>query len=635
MSANATIVVDLLNPRPDTRTVESFLKRLFPKGRIDRVLFVNPPDGDSSLFRVATALRRRYPNYPPYGPAVLAQHLRAIGVEPRIVNLNDEVLKACHAAPSGDDFDFDEAWKSCLKASVEEFQPDVIGVTCMFTMTHPSLKHVCTYAARFGVPVAIGGVHVTNDVEKILDDIPAATIAFLQESDIAIKNFCKVVGGEMEAAELAQLILVDGDERHRFRNSCRPSSEEMDVIPAYDLFDVSDLSQYGVIGNFHGFKSRDTRFATVLSNRGCRAQCTFCSVRNFNGIKVRQRSVNSVLDELELLEKEYDIGHIVWLDDDLLKDHKRAVALFNGMVRRGLKLTWDATNGLIASSCKDEIVHAMAESGCIAMNIGMESGNPEILKQIMKPGTVKTFLTAAEVFRKYPQIHARVFLMIGFPGETLGMINDTINVAREMDMDWCGITPLQPLPNTPIYDSMVEQGLISEEERSEVRFMAGGYGKQDEIDLGIRMATEGFEEAFRSIPMDAIPIKMQITDIWLYMNYHLNFHRLFSEDRPIKIEQQFRNLTALSDVISPEHGFALYFLGYLQHKLYGSIQPDIIERLETKLNESKYWSERFDAFGLSVDDLRSTNFKNKEIPRLLPGQLPKDDRRYEDLVTDL
>ena len=336
-------------------------------------------------------------------------------------------------------------------------------------------------------------------------------------------------------------------------------------------------------------------------------------MRNFNGIKVRQRSVRSVLDELELLENEYDIGHIVWLDDDLLKDHKRALELFNGMVHRGLKLTWDATNGVIASSCKDEIVHAMAESGCIAVNIGMESGNPEILKQIMKPGTVKTFLTAAEVFRRYPQIHARVFLMIGFPGETLRMINDTINVAREMDMDWCGITPLQPLPNTPIYDSMVEQGLISDEERSEVRFMAGGYGKQDEIDLGIRMATDGFEEAFRAISMDMVPTKLQITDIWLYMNYHLNFHRLFSENRPMKIEQQFKNLSALSDVISPEHGFALYFLGYLQYKLHGKIQPDVIERLNTKLSESKYWSERFEAFELSVDDLRTKNFKNKEI----------------------
>ncbi|MDX1429554.1 MAG: radical SAM protein, partial [Rhodothermales bacterium] len=516
MSANATIVNDLLNRRPDTDAVKSFLKRAFPKGRIDRVLFVNPPDGDASLFRVPTALRRRYPNYPPYGPAVLAQHLRAIGVEPRILNLNDELLKACHAAPASDEFDFDAIWRSHLKAAVEEFTPDFIGITCMFTMTHPSLKKVCEYAARFGVPVVIGGVHVTNDVDRVLDDIPQASIAFLQESDVAIKNFCRVVAGDMEISDLAQVILVDGDERHKFTNLCRPSAEEMDVVPAYDLFDVSNLSRYGVIGNFHGFKSRETRFATVLSNRGCRAQCTFCSVRNFNGIKVRQRSVESVLDELELLEKEHGIGHIVWLDDDLLKDHKRALDLFNGMVRRGLKLTWDATNGLIASSCKDEIVHAMADSGCIAINIGMESGNPEILKQIKKPGTVKTFLAAAEVFRRYPQIHARVFLMIGFPGETLRMINDTINVAREMDMDWCGITPLQPLPNTPIYDSMVEQGLISEEERSEVRFMAGGYGKQDEIDLGIRMATDGFEEAFRSIPMDSVPSKLQITDIWLY-----------------------------------------------------------------------------------------------------------------------
>ena len=66
------------------------------------------------------------------------------------------------------------------------------------------------------------------------------------------------------------------------------------------------------------------QFATVLSNRGCRAQCTFCSVRNFNGVSVRQRSVESVLDELELLKDRYGIGHFVWLDDDLLKDHRRA-----------------------------------------------------------------------------------------------------------------------------------------------------------------------------------------------------------------------------------------------------------------------------------------------------------------------
>jgi len=619
-------------PRAVPERVEALIARLFPQRRIRRILFVNPPDGEAERFRFATARRRRYPNYPPYGPAVLAQQVRNAGMETALLNLNHEVLKACHEAKSEKAFDFDGVWQTKLDEAIEIFAPDLIGITCMFTMTHKSLKRVCERAARSGVPVSIGGVHVSNDTEWVLDDIPDVRIAFRQEADIALINLCRYVNGEADMSEVGQVILRDGDERQRLVRQLRPTAKEMDVIPAYDLFDVSGLSRYGVIGNFHGFRSKETRFATVLSNRGCRAQCTFCSVRNFNGKTVRQCSVESVLDELSLLRREYGIEHIVWLDDDLLKEHDRAMALFNGMVRRNLGMTWDATNGVIAASCTDEMVAAMASSGCIALNIGMESGNPEILKQIKKPGTVKNFLAAAETFHRYPQIHARVFLMIGFPGETMAMVNDTINVARQMDMDWSAITPLQPLPNTPIFDSMVEQGLIDGADRTDVRFQGGSYGRQEEIDLGIKLASKNFEEAFCAIPMDAVPTREQINDIWFYMNYHLNFHRLFSEARSIKQEQQQRNLVALSDVISPEHGFALYFLGYLQHKAEGRIDAALIDRLETKLSESEYWSARFAAFGLSVNDLKSCDFKNKEIPRLLPGKLPTDDRRFEDLM---
>ena len=80
-------------------------------------------------------------------------------------------------------------------------------------------------------------------------------------------------------------------------------------------------------------------------------------------------------------------------------------------------------------------MEASSESGCIAINIGMESGNPQILRQIKKPGTVKNFLKAAEVLREFPQIHSSVFLIVGFPEETVSMINDTLTVATEMDLD--------------------------------------------------------------------------------------------------------------------------------------------------------------------------------------------------------
>ena len=68
---------------------------------------------------------------------------------------------------------------------------------------------------------------------------------------------------------------------------------------------------------------------------------------------------DSVIDELLCLQNDYGVEHIVWLDDDLLKDEKRTIHMFNEMVRRNVKLTWDATNGVIAHSLKKfEVVDA-------------------------------------------------------------------------------------------------------------------------------------------------------------------------------------------------------------------------------------------------------------------------------------
>jgi radical SAM superfamily enzyme YgiQ (UPF0313 family) len=608
----------------DSLDIERVLKGFFPQGKIQRVLLVTPPDADASNFQFSTAKRGRYPNYPAYGLAVIAEKLREIGIEVAITNLNHEVLKQCSDCQSESDFQFDSVWQKKLDTDIALLKPDLVGVTCMFTMTHSSFKKVCERVKLTDVTLAIGGVHVTNDVDRVLDDIPCVDMAFLNEAEIAFQRMIESVNGGIKAEDLGQLIIVDGLKRHRIVRSFKPNPDDIDVIPAFDLLPMHEASNYGTVGAFYCFKPKETRFATVLSNRGCRAQCTFCSVRTFNGVGVRQRSIQSVVDELEILQNEYGVGHIMWLDDDLLKNHDRAIGLFNEMVKRNIGLTWDATNGLIASSCNYEVISAAAESGCIAVNIGMESGNPTILRDIKKPGRIENFIQASEVFKKFETIHVSVQLMLGFPGETMSMILDTINVARKMDMDWHRIAQLQPLPNTPIYDSMVAQGLIDAVGSKNVRFNGGAFGKQVEIEQGRQLTTPNFEEAFGQIGLDQVPNSEQLLDVWFYMNYHLNFHRLFTEKREVKIEQQFKHLRVLSDVISPENGFSLYFLGYLQNKFRGQIEPGIIQRLEKRLNTSPYWKDRFKAFDLSVNDLHSSNFKNKEIPRLLQGLLPVD-----------
>ena len=62
----------------------------------------------------------------------------------------------------------------------------------------------------------------------------------------------------------------------------------------------------------------------------------------------------------------------------------------------------------------------------------MESGNPEILRKIKKPGTVKNFIKAAETCRQYEEIVTSVFLIIGFPNENMSKILDTIEVATSI-----------------------------------------------------------------------------------------------------------------------------------------------------------------------------------------------------------
>jgi hypothetical protein len=152
-----------------------------------------------------------------------------------------------------------------------------------------------------------------------------------------------------------------------------------------------------------------------------------------------------------MLQDEYGVEHVMWLDDDFLFDRHETLALFNAMVRRGWRGTWDCSNGVIAASCTEEILSGATSSGCIGLILGHGKWQRvHLASEIRKPGDVRHFLNAASrLCASFQTIHSRVFLMIGFPNETLRQIKDTVDVAREMDLDWYNIAPLQALPNTP------------------------------------------------------------------------------------------------------------------------------------------------------------------------------------------
>jgi radical SAM superfamily enzyme YgiQ (UPF0313 family) len=593
--------------------IDGFLSDLFPHRKIRRILLVAPPDAAADMFDDATCRRGRYGNFPPYGLGIIARYLLADGVEVRIVNLNNEVLKACRCSHGQGAFDFDNVWHDALRREIGNYKPDFAGVTCMFTQSHTITARVCEKIKELSprMPLALGGVHVSNcfhsrkQCGELLNDFACIDLFFLYEAEVAFRHFVRAVNKTIVAHSLYQVFF------NKY-NCCFPvkkipAGDELDVAPAYELMAMDELSRYGLIGSFYCFKSKSTQFATVLSNRGCRGRCTYCSVHNFNGGGVRHRSVQAIVDELLVLKDRFGIGHVMWLDDDLFFNHKRAVLLFNEMVKRNTGMTWDCTNGVIAASCTEELIAAAAESGCIGLNIGVESGNPKILTMIKKPGTIREFLRAADVLKKFDQINTRVFLMIGFPGETGAMILDTFHLALAMDLDWYNITILQPLPNTPIFDTMVSQGLVEPVNATQVRYNSGPYGKRRE-NLQKNLPVAAKSSPFSAAAMDRVPARTELEDIWLTMNFHLNFKRLMDISNPVKLEQQMKYVRNIVEMVAPDDPFPLYFYGCLQQKIKGTIDKGIIDRLELRLHTSEYWRKSFARFDLSPTDLQTRRF---------------------------
>ncbi len=604
--SNLTELDDKMKQFAYSKLTNIFLKE---NGYLDcnKILFINPPDGDQEMFNYNSAKTGRYTNFAPYGLGIVSKHLKSLGYETKILNLNHLILKKVSEL-NEDEFDYKKIIYDAISKEINDFNPDLVGLTCMFSMTHKSLKEVSEVIKKIkNVPVAVGGVHISNSIwnentrEQLIKDLNHIDLFFLFEAELSFSEFINSINSDFNGIEnYKQLIIRDDNQSIFFSSRKRPEGEDLNIIPEHDVMESSELSNYGKVGNFNFLVNKKDRITTILSNRGCRAQCTFCSVRNFNGKKIRTRSIQSIVDELLFLRDHQNIKHVMWLDDDLLYNTGRTIELFNEMVKQDVGITWDASNGVIAASVKDEIMSAAEESGCLGVVIGMESGNPNILREIRKPGTVDIFIRAAEVLKKYPKINSRVFLMIGFPNETYQQILDTINVSRQMNMDWNYITPLQPLPNTPIFDDMVEDNLAGTEAFGDIKYFVGGaYSTISSNNKSNNPLQESFLNIFNDKKLNEVPDAKNIKIIWAFMNYYLNFEPLLKINQNDKIYQNYRWMNYVSDIVAKNDPIAIYYKMMMQKKYQGYYEKIDVDRFKNIIGNSSHWKNNIGQLGLS------------------------------------
>ena len=577
------------------------------KNKVEKILLVQPIQVDETEIDVGIALNKRYYMYPPYGLGILNKVVKNNNYTSDLLDLNFEVFEYIHTKKKVSSNDLTNCWKKKLKEKLKLFKPDLVGVSCTFTMNHKNMMDIFEIVKNFDneIVTVAGGVHVSNATEIVLKEGKNIDFANTYEAETSFVDLLKYINGEKET-KLSQISFMYKNEFHQILSRKLPEGDDLNIIPDFGGLKLDNLTNLGEIGTFRYWRPKNSKGSAVLAKKGCRARCSFCSVRNFNGKGVRAKSVKTVVDEIQGLKENFGINHITWLDDDLLADPNETMELFNEIVKRKLNITWDASNGLIASAAvtRPELISAAEESGCIGAYFGIESGNDQILKNIHKPSGVKHYRKLGPLMNKHPNIFTRGFLMIGFPDETLSQVLDTIKVSVEMGLDWYTVQLLTPLPSTEIYDQMVEAGKAK---KNELNLKGEGFTmfsvRESERQRRIEQESKRENKDFVNLlneNKEHVPSQKELNDLWFLTDYEINYKPIFHQNDKNKLHKLECFLTDVSDRMTRDNPLSNYFLGVVKEKL--GKKDDAIQRkkiVKDYLNKSDYWVQRFNTLNLN------------------------------------
>lgn len=568
------------------------IRTLFNSNSCDRVLLIAPPQVPEKDFDIDIALNKRYPACPPYGLGIINRKLIENGYTSDILDLNYEVLSFLNLNKKSFYYDI---WKNKLRDKIDNFKPDVVGVTCMFTMTAPQMYEVTNFIKEVNknIPIIVGGVHSSAAPRTVLEECKSIDLISLYEGDSSFIDLLNFIRRKDSVEKLKQIATIYGGQFILLDNHLR----EMDIntAPDYGGLHIYNYHFLGKIGAYHFLLSEDVRVSTILSNRGCRGKCVYCSVNAFYGRGVKLRDVIAVVDEMDYLKNKDNISHFMWLDDDLFYNEERATNLFNEIIQRQLNITWDASNGVIATSITSDLIDAAYKSGCIGLHLGIESGNPEILKSIRKPSTIEHFIKAAKILKNYPQIFTKGFLMVGFPGETIGQILDTVKLAKELQLDWYPIQILTVFPSTEIHKSLEKEK--TNRKHITAKFFIGSTGGQRLREIQEKTKAKEFINLLET-DQKLVPSTEQIKDIWFLVDYKVNYEKILSEYRPIKLRMLQKMLIDICNRVK-ENPMATLYLGIVEQKLGNQNKSQELKKLaQTYLGNSAYWQKRFEVLDL-------------------------------------
>lgn len=393
-----------------------------------KVLLVEPPKGQWFMFGDVIG--------PNTGYTQLLAYLEEQGIEA-------ELLDCCAQGIGWEDF-----W-SAVKAK----GPDVIGIGAAVPWAHNAMRAFeIIHANDPGMILCAGGLHFTFMADRTMGNCPGLSYIIRGEGELTFTELLREIQKESPDLNKIKGLTYRNKNGEVVHNEDREFIKDLDTLPM-PAYHKIPIKKY----HFRNWPP----FMVINSSRGCPYTCTFCAQWKFYGQTWRGRSAKKLVDEIELLNRQYGIEVFEFGDDNFNYLRERNIGFLDELERRNLKIHWMMEARVDTILRDQDLLPRMKKLGLFFVLFGAESGTNENLKIYRKGQTTSQVREAMRVLKRNDVATITCFIL-GARHETREAILSTIDYAKELDPTVPVFTPLTPLPGTELYAEAKGKGWIAE-----------------------------------------------------------------------------------------------------------------------------------------------------------------------------
>jgi len=341
-----------------------------------------------------------------------------------------------------------------IMREVNEFRPDVVGISCCFTIGINFALRIAKESKKQGFAIVLGGWHPSFDYSEVLK-YPFVDVIVRGEGEITFRELVK----NRNLEEIKGISYKDNG--NIINNIDRPLINDLNKLPL-PARKLRNKKSY--------FQIFQMPIDVIETSRGCPFKCTFCNIHLFYRGTYRTKSIERVIQELKIISSQKKGQNVLIVDDNFTAKMKRVEKICDLIIKEGIKLDFICQSRIDVIKNNPDIIKKMSKAGFWLFFLGIESFNQKSLNDIHKQVKFRDIVEAINILHDNDMVTIGSLLVGSYFDEEEKDTDLMIKIVRKLGIDFPLYSVMTPLPGTKFRDELIEKDYLLSYNWSEYNF---------------------------------------------------------------------------------------------------------------------------------------------------------------------